>query len=155
LDPGTRTFQTIYSERRATQIKINKDLITKLYKKIDLLQSLRDKKIISRSSSSKSRRRLQCRFNNLIDDLHHKTASYLTDNYNTIILPPFESQEMVKSNRSKAMNRGLLQLKHYLFKQRLQSKCASKHCDLILHTEEYTTQTCGRCGCVYSGCAIE
>ena len=32
------------------------------------------------------------------------------------------------------------------FRQRLSSKCQERHCNMIIHTEEYTSQTCGRCG---------
>ena len=113
---------------------------------MDHLKSLRDKKIIKKQACTTATRRLQRKLNNLIDDLHHKTVNYLTKNYNTIILPPFESQDMVRKNRSRQMNRDILQLKHYLFRQRLQSKCDTRNCHLVLHTEEYTTQTCGKCG---------
>jgi len=37
--------------------------------------------------------------NNLIDDFHHKTGDFLTQTFNYIILPSFESQEMMKKNK--------------------------------------------------------
>ena len=153
LDPGTRTFQTIYSEGKISQIKMNKDVIKKLYQKIDSLKSKRDRGMIRRKSCKKRERKLQQRLCNLIDDLHHKTAIFLTKNFNTIILPPFESQDMVKNNRWSSVNRDILQLKHYLFQQRLRSKCLLMNCSLILNSEEFTTQTCGCCGSRYKlGC---
>jgi transposase len=144
VDPGVRTFQTIYSEEMVAQVKVNHGLLKKYQNKIDMLKSLRDKKIIKKSSFKRKERRLFSRLNNLIDDLHHKTSTFLTNNFQTILLPPFESQEMAK--RNKFGNRNLLQMKHFMFKERLKSKCILKSCNFILSTEEYTTRTCGRCG---------
>ena len=53
--------------------------------------------------------------NNLIDDLHHKTINFLTQNFKHIILPNFENIRNI--------NRDLMQLKHYQFKERLRNKC--------------------------------
>ena len=146
LDPGVRTFQTVYSEEEVFQIKIKKEAIKKLQIKLDKFKSLRARKIISPSRKRRQQGRIYTRLNNLVDDLHHKTCAILTSIYNTIILPKFESQEMVKKSRNKNMNRNLLQLKHYKFKERLRSKCQLSGCTLEICTEEYTSQTCGACG---------
>ena len=42
----------------------------------------------------------------------------------------------------------MLQLRHFVFKERLKSKCALRGCTLDICTEEYTSQTCGVCGCL-------
>jgi putative transposase len=86
------------------------------------------------------------RQSNLINELHFKTASYLTDNYKTIILPTFESQKMTKNSKRRQANRNLLELQHYKFKERLKEKCLQRYCKLHICTEEYTSKTCGRCG---------
>ncbi len=144
LDPGIRSFQTIYSEESVSQIKINKELIIKLQKKLDNFKSLRDKKtkkrngkIIKSKRLRRKVRKIYSRIDNLINDLHYKTISYLTDTYYHIILPSFESQKMASKNNnfaSKIINRDLLQLKHYSFKERLKEKCFLKNCsiDIIL-----------------------
>jgi IS605 OrfB family transposase len=146
LDPGSRSFQTIYSEKSVEQIKINKDIIKKYQLKMDHFKSLKDKKLIRKSSFKRRERRIYNKINNLIDELHHKTINYLTNKYKHIILPSFESQDMVKSSNNKYLNRDLLQLKHYKFQQRLKSKCQIKGCHLEICTEEFTSKTCGRCG---------
>ena len=146
LDPGIRSFQTVYSEESVLQIKINKEQVKKLQNKIDHFRSLRDRKIIKYKRLRRRERKIYFRIGNLIDDLHHKTISFLTDTYDHIILPSFESQEMAKGNKIRGINRDLLQLKHFLFKERLKSKCALKHCTIDICTEEYTSQTCGSCG---------
>jgi len=53
---------------------------------------------------------------------------------------------MTKKNKIRCVNRNLLQLKHYLFQQRLKAKCELRGCSLDICTEEYTSKTCGRCG---------
>ena len=148
LDPGVRTFQTIYSEEKITQIKINKEKIDKLKKKLDCMRSLRDKKIIKRSSYKKREYRIYKKIGYLVDELHHKTINYLTNEYQTIIIPPFESQDMVRKSRNRRLNRELLDLKHYMFRSRLGSKCILRGCSMVVNTEEFTSKTCGRCGFV-------
>ena len=148
LDPGVRSFQTIYSESKVVQVKINKELVNKLKNKLDNMASLRDKKLIKKSSYKKRERSIYNKFGNLIDEMHHKTINYITKNYNTIIIPPFESQDMVSNNKNRRLNRSLLELKHYMFKSRLESKCKLRGCSMIVNTEEYTSKTCGNCGSI-------
>jgi len=145
-DPGGRNFQTVYSEDMVLQIKVNKDLIHKLQKKIDNFKSLRDKKIIQRKRYKRKERKTYFRLNNLIDDLHFKTIKYLTSTFKHIIIPTFETQKMTSKNSIKCVNRNLLQLKHYLFRKRLEAKCLLEKCTIDVCTEEYTSQTCGKCG---------
>ena len=146
LDPGIRSFQTVYSEDSVLQIKIKKEMIYSLQKKIDNFKSLRDRKIIKQKRFKRTERSIYFRLNNLIDDLHHKTIDFLTKTFKYIILPSFESQGIAKKNKIKCVNRDLLQLKHYLFQQRLKAKCDLRNCTLDICTEEYTSKTCGRCG---------
>lgn len=147
LDPGTRKFQTIYSEEIAIKIGIRKDFLRKLYEKLDTFQSLRSRKIIKNSSYKRRTRKLWFRINNLIDDLHYKTISLLTSNFRTIFLPKFESQEIGRRMTFKSCKRDLFTLKHYLFQQRLLNKAKTyKYCNAFICTEEYTSKTCGACG---------
>ena len=146
LDPGVRSFQTIYSEDMVVQVKIKKELVKKLQTKIDLFRSMRDRKIIKRKRYTRKERKIYSRMNNLIDELHHQTINFLTTTYNHIILPIFESQKMTKHSNNRYLNRSLLQLKHFLFQQRLKAKCLLRQCTLDICTEEYTSKTCGGCG---------
>ena len=147
LDPGTRKFQTIYSEESVLKIGIRKKNIKKLQKKLDLLQSLRSKKIIKRSRFNRKNNKIQFRLENLVDELHYQTISYLTKTFKTIFIPEFENQELIKINTIKKFRRDLLSLRHYTFKQRLISKSKMKNgCVVRVCTEEYTSKTCGRCG---------
>jgi transposase len=152
VDPGIKTFQTIYSNSNV--VKISKDplLLKRLQLKLDVMQSLRSKKKIKQSSYLRRRKRLYRRQANVINELHFKTASYVTENYKTnngyknIILPIFESQKMTKNSKKRQMNRNLLELAHYKFKERRKEKCIQRNCQLHICTKEYTSKMYGVCG---------
>lgn len=145
LDPGVRTFQTVYSENKVQKISVDKQVIKKLQDKLDLFRSLRDRKIIKKSSLKRREKKILTKLQNLIDDMHYQTIKKLTDEYQDIFLPNFESQEIARKN--KFGNRNLLQMRHFAFKERLKSKCELlKRTHLTICTEEFTSKTCGRCG---------
>ena len=147
LDPGVRKFQTVYSDTKIEKIQVDKEKIKKLHIKLDLFASLRAKKIIGKNRYTRRVKKIYNRIDNLIDDLHYKTIKSITDDYQLIFLPSFESQEMVR--RNKFGNRNLLGLKHYLFQTRLKNKCfMMKHSNVHICTEEYTSKTCTNCGCL-------
>jgi transposase len=147
LDPGTRKFQTIYSEENTIKIGIRREQLKKLQEKLDNLQSLRSNKLITKSKYTKKNSKIQFRIKNLIDELHYQTISYLTKTFQTIFIPKFESQELIKINKSKKFRRDLLSLRHYTFRERLISKSKMKQgCTVHICTEEYTSKTCGLCG---------
>lgn len=52
----------------------------------------------------------------------------------------------LQRKKVRCVNRDLLQLKHYLFQQRLRSKYDLRNCVLEICTEEYKSKTCGKCG---------
>ena len=146
LDPGVRTFQTIFSPYETKKCKENKELKRKLLLKLDLLRSLKETKQIKSSHYKQRFQVISFQIQNQINELHYQTINYLTSNYKQISLPKFESQELGQKIQSKKVNRSLFGLKHYLFQQRLLHKGMIKRCYIDICTEEYTTQTCGWCG---------
>jgi hypothetical protein len=96
---------------------------------------------------------------NLVKDLRNKTALYLCKNYNNIIIPEFKSQQMLKKNKENANINEMKEifkwniskfvlgmLSHYTFRQHLTNKCSESGCNIIICTEEYTSQCCCYCG---------
>ena len=146
LDPGVRSFQTIYSEEKIIQIKANREKLKILNDRLDKMKALKDTHIIRKRAYKKRERKIYMKKNSLIEDLHNKTIDYLTKNYQTIIIPPFESQDIVVKSKNRKMNRSLMDLQHYMFKMKLEAKCQVRNSDKIEITEEYTSKTCGRCG---------
>jgi putative transposase len=148
LDPGIRKFQTIYSEDAI--INIIPDFVknNRILDRLDKIQALKDKKIMRKRTYNKIRARLQSKLTNLVDEMHYKTIRFLTSNYTSILLPSFESQDMVMNKSlSRKTKRNMMNFSFYKFKQRLQHKCdLLKHCNLTIVNEAYTSQTCGFCG---------
>jgi len=94
---------------------------------------------------------LRRRVGDLVAELHWKCAGWLCTNFTDIILPPFNTGEMVlKKGRCIASKtaRAMLTLSFYTFRQRLIHK--AEGCGVRIHVrgEEYTTKTCGNCGVI-------
>jgi putative transposase len=147
LDPGTRKFQTIYSEDSIIKIGIRRDQVKRLQTRMDLLQSLRGRKLIRKSHFNEKINKIQFRMKNLVDELHYQTIRFLTTTYMVIYIPKFENQELVRINKSKKFRRDIFTLRHYTFRERLNAKGnLHNYCHVENCTEEYTSKTCTRCG---------
>ena len=147
LDPGVRTFQTGYSDDEVIEFSSRTDKILKLHNKVDLLKSLRGKqrKKIKRKTILKINNKIR----NIVNDVHWKTITYLRNNYTDVLLPSFDSQEMVANTPlHRTTKRRMLGLQHFTFKKRLQEKT-----DVKVHivNESFTSKTCGRCGDINFG----
>ena len=152
LDPGEVTFQTFYSPDGITGkcgdrfSKQTKQIAEKIFK----LQSL-STKVNSRSRRNIRHRMslLRTKIKNKVNDLHCKTAHFLCNNFNTIIIPEFRTKSMTKKssrNIHKSTVRGLLNLSHHKFLCRLKYKCKMTQRNLLIVDESYTSKTCGSCG---------
>lgn len=146
LDPGIRTFQTFLSENSFGSIgEAANMVIQKLCFKLDALISkitkakCRQKKRLKLAAS-----RLRGKIKNLVDELHKKTARFLVDNFDIILLPTFETSQMSKKAkrriRSKSV-RQMLTLSHYKFKQFLKHKAFENSKLVIDVNEAYTSKT--------------
>lgn len=146
LDPGIRSFMTLFSEDSfgwLGQYDIGR--IQRLCSYLDDL--------ISRSTKVNAKKRyrlrkaadkIRFRIKNLVDELHHKIARFLVDNFDIILLPTFETSQMAvkKSRKIRAKSvRQMLTLSHYRFKQFLKHK-AFETGKLVLDVNEaYTSKT--------------
>lgn len=148
LDPGVRSFMTLFSENgfigKLGEASFNK--IMNLNHKIDKLISKREietdknKKRNLYRIIGKKRNKLR----DLVDELHWKTINFLIRNFSVIILPTFEVQNMVnKENRKikKSVVRAMLSLRFYEFGERLKNKCKEYGIVLIRSNEAYTSKT--------------
>lgn len=146
LDPGVRTFMTFFSENSFGWLGNDSNLyIQKLCFSVDRLVSK-----ISKASSQQKRRfkkaagRLRCKIKNLVKELHHKTAKFLVDNFDVILLPTFETSQMVSKSGRKLRNksvRQMLTLSHYEFKTFLKWKAWEQSKTVIDCNEAYTSKT--------------
>ena len=147
LDPGVRDFLTYFSETGfgwlGTQA-INR--IHRLCSHLDGLLSriatctLRRKRRTMRRAANQIRKRIRC----LVKELHCKLVHFLVSNFDVILLPSFDTSQMVLRNRRRLRKksvRQMLTLSHYKFKQRLlhKAKQCGKH--VIIVNEAYTSKT--------------
>ncbi len=95
--------------------------------------------------------RLRERISNLVTELHYKTANFLCDNFSTIILPTFETKDMVNKGNRKIRSktvRAMMGLSFYKFRQRIEWIALKKGCRVVINTEEYTSKTHPQTGVV-------
>ncbi len=97
---------------------------------------------------------LRTKVRNIVDDLHRKASKFLCDSFQSIVIPPFETQNMVmipKTTRRRITSkvaRNMLTLSHYRFQQCLNYQVKKYQRQMILMNEAYTSKTCGRCGAI-------
>ena len=150
LDTGVRTFQTGYAEDHIVEIG-NGDW-RKIYKYL-LEQDKIRKQMELRGKTKRRNKRfllLSHRIRSMISELHWKSASFLTSNYEKILLPDFRISGMVKGNIPKSVKRMLYQFSYYLFRQKMEYKAQQNGSKLFIVDESYTSKTCGRCGHIRS-----
>ena len=183
LDPGEKIFMSYYSFNDCGMIGYDiRNKILKYQSKIKKIQSKIKKNKNRKNKRIKNKSRLIKRFKNyylkikyLVKELHNKTALYLVKNYKQILLPKFETSNMIgkafiknqiknikilpnenqkiqyrkltkKVNLCKNIKFVLNSLSHYKFKQHLLNKGKEYGCDIKIVTEEYTSKCCSKCG---------
>lgn len=156
LDPGVRTFLTGFDGQNFLEVgSSDMGRINRLCKYLDDLMSRISlpKVAKERQKMRKAASRLRSKIRNLIDDCHKKTASYLTKNYQVILLPKFETSEMTNRSKRKIRSktaRQMLTWAHYRFKQVLKNKAELSGCHVFDVTEEFTSKTCTKCGHIHT-----
>jgi IS605 OrfB family transposase len=157
IDPGNRTFLSIYSDNEINMIG-NGILIKigKICKEIDILNSKINKKKKENKNQYKYNKNKRKNYKkaifrkieylkNIKKDLHNKSIKYLCDNYSKIITAPFEIQEMSQKFNSK-ISRNMYCLSYYSFLSKLKKKCERYDIVLDIKNESYTSKTCTNCG---------
>lgn len=153
IDPGVRTFATVYSPN-GTLVKLgDRDIerIAKLLVGLSKLQSRHDRCIRHKSKRNMRRAmvRARRRIKHLVDEVHHKAACWLTSRFEHVIIPPFQTSRMVKRSSRKIGKktvRDMLCWAHYTFRQRLIAKGCVTGTNIYVRSEAWTTKTCTRCG---------
>ncbi len=158
LDPGVRTFMTGFDGTEFLELGNNDfQRIAKLCSHLDKLKSEHDQ---SKGHIYKHRRyklkvgmeRLRTRIKNLRTELHKQVASYLAKNYDVIVLPAFETSQMVPRKKRKLKSktaRAMMNWAFYQFSKTLEHLCNRYGSKLVRITEEYTSKTCTKCGHVH------
>lgn len=157
IDPGVRTFATVY-DPTGVIYEFGKGDVTVLERYCHALDRLQSK--VQRTGVTHKRRyrlrkamaRLRTCIRNLVDDMHKKTAAFLADGYDLLLLPEFATQRMVKrsakANLGSKVARAMLTWAHYRFRCHLQQRAERSDCTVKIVDESFTTKTCGGCGAI-------
>ncbi len=164
-DPGVRTFLTTYSPFDCA--KIGKGFAAKIRPMLIRLDKLFGQRAKFCNSAPKDRKQWKrCHWSrlryfekrifsihnkrqDLTLDLHRRAADFLTKNYDVILLPTFETSEMVSKGSRKINSRvvrSMLSLGHYQFKQYLGWIAYKRGKKVYLVSEAYTSRTDSRNG---------
>ena len=150
IDPGSRTFLTVYSPEATYEICTNTyKLIDKYHKNLDSLKFKKDNNIFSQSKYNHAREKYQSKLKNHINDLHAKSSRFILENFETINLEKISIQSIVsneKGNISPKNKRRILALSHYRFRTKLQQMSVKWNNKVILINAYNTSKTCCNCG---------
>ena len=152
LDPGVRTFMTLYSPQGlAFKYAVNDNVrLYRLCRHLDSLVS-RTSTLTGRkkSRSQRAEQRLRYRIKHLVNECHWKVIHHMLTRFNNIVISPFEVKQMVK-RKSRVLNnktvRSMYNWSHYNFRMRLMDRAKKLGANVVVNTEEYTTKTCTLCG---------
>ncbi len=151
LDPGVRTFQTFFSETEVGEFGDQAcNRIQRLCVHLDkLLSKAAGAKHKAKRNLYRAAGRIRRRIRNLVDELHHQVANWLTHNYDIILLPDFRVQGMSGRAGRKITRktvRNMLTLSHYRFREFLLHKAAERGKHVLIVNEAYTSKTCSWSG---------
>lgn len=149
LDPGIRSFITFYSLDSCG--KLGEGAFTEIQKlgfELDFLLSLKKKTSnklrFKKRNFSKVISRIRHRIKDLIREMHHKVALFLVQNFDIILMPKFETQQMVTKNSRKLNSktaRNMMTFSFYKFSLILKDKARRYGRMIVDVTEEYTSKT--------------
>ena len=161
-DPGVRTFLTTFSPVDCA--KIGKGFAARvrpMLMRLDKLFGQRKKFLNAAPKAWKQCHRdrfrnfqkrifsIRNKVQDLMNDLHKRAADFLTTNYDVILLPTFETSEMVTKGKRKITSRTvrqMLSLGHYGFKQYRGWIAYKRGKTVLVCSEAYTSRTDSRSG---------
>jgi putative transposase len=154
LDPGVRTFQTIFDANHNHALQVAPSDMGRVMRLCHFLDQLISKQ--SQAKGAKQRyslrraaRRARIRIQDLVNEVHKQLAKHLATNYDLVLLPKFETSQMIfKKNRKIGSQtaRQMMTWAQYRFQQRLLFKCRQHNCRVAIVDESYTSKTCSACG---------
>lgn len=156
LDPGVRTFNTVYDVNNGRATEIGKGDIGRIFRQCYWLDGMISAmgapgvmKSKQRCNWRRAARRMGDKIRTLVGEVHRQAAKWLATSFDVIMLPTFNVSGMVKkADRVLTKNsvRKMMDWSHFLFRRRLLSKCRQTGAKVVLVSEAYTTKTCSVCG---------
>jgi putative transposase len=146
IDPGVKTFMTVFGNQGCQEYKFNEEIIKKLNTKIKYMKDkrMRSRKRVIKKKISKVERRKE----NLINELHWKTINSLLKTNDFLFYGDIKSHDIVKEGKNRTLNTNMNDLKFYKFKQRLIFKSIERGKQIFETKEHFTSQCCSSCGSI-------
>jgi transposase len=157
IDPGVRTFGTVYDPQSNLYTEWGKGAMARLQQiawDTDQLKTRIASRIIGHRKRYRLRKvlhRKDYKIQNMVKDFHYRFANWLCQNYKVILLPTYEITQMVRRRIGrkirKSTARAMLTWSPCMFRDRL--KGVSRRypdCHVVSLSEAYTTKTCRCCG---------
>src|SRR3989304_1144737 len=141
IDPGIRTFQTLYSKKYISEF--GKDIYKEIGTKIDKIENKKENE--GTKWYRKYSTRLYDKIKHKIEDLHWKTSLDLVKSFDTILVGNMSTQRICQGNLNKKVKCIANMFSHYKFNLRLQQKAEQYGAKIIMVNEAYTSKTCGKC----------
>jgi transposase len=171
IDPGNKTFLTVYdpegktikicsrdTESKNLKFNLMKNVIKRkeLHKYINskftnnLVNEIKEEYIKSKFKIKKYYNRLTLRIQNIVKELHYKSANFLCANYSTIILGKLSIQGITSKEGKLQPNEKLFSyaISHDKFRTILKQKALKYGSKVHIVCEGNTSKTCGACGTV-------
>ncbi len=160
IDPGGRTFATVYDPTNANAFQVGleedkKSVMRAWHNKIDethwhLKNAQKRSQRQAQDDRTSQLKKLHLKLKTFVDDIHLKLSSHLVKSYRFVALGKIPVSQIVKKDRPKHLNkranRDLLCWRHYNFRQRLLHRATESDCHVVVQDESYTSMTCGKCG---------
>lgn len=151
IDPGIRTFLTGITENRV--VKIAQNCTSKLRDYFKRKDKIMNNEKIEENIKKKNEKMINNKISNLVDDLHWKTINYLTNKNKTILMGNMSTKSIVSKKEStlnQMTKRIGLNLKLFVFKERLKFKCEMKNVKYGEINEWMTSKMCSKCGNIHT-----
>jgi IS605 OrfB family transposase len=149
IDPGVRSFATMYSYSTQDNGKVSIYNIRDYTHRIDLLKKYNKKKsemMERRILRKKQYNKIEKKKKYIVDGLHWDTIRHVLKHNDIVFYGDIKSQDITKGNKNKTLNQEFNDLKFYIFKNRLKYKASVLQKQVVILNECYTTKTCSSCG---------
>lgn len=149
VDPGIRTFLTVFSNTKC--VKIGNNLIPTILKYLKKIDKLNNNECIKRPNIKKKLiMKYYKKISNLVDDLHWKSINYLTSNFGNVLIGNMSTKSIISNDSRTQLDDNIKRVAQhmslYKFRTRLAYKCQQKCIGYSDVDEAYTTMTCTKCG---------
>ena len=152
VDPGFRTFLTVYSKYDTYKIGTELSKITRLVdKKTKTINFFRQRstELGTPEKNSKCRRsiaKVEIKIRNLVKDLHYKAGNFLCKKFKKIKLGKLNTKSIMEKEFSGKYKNYMSALSHGKFRERLGNQTKKHGITLELVNEYRTTMECSYCG---------